>query len=193
MVQDWGSGLGFNYANHHRENVKGIVFFEAMVQVSYWKDMNESARPLFKKFRDPIEGYEMIVKNNFFIEKMLPMMAGRALTAEEMEHYRAPYLEEKHRKPILMWPSQISIDGSPPFTTDIVNSYHEYHKNSDTPKLLFYADPGLIINSEKAQKVIDTWKNLITIDLGEGLHFLQESHPHEIGEGIVDWYKRIFS
>ncbi|WP_164549069.1 hypothetical protein [Amphritea opalescens] len=46
----------------------------------------------------------MIVKNNFFIEAMLPMMAGRELTQEEMDHYRAPYLEEKSHKPLLMWP-----------------------------------------------------------------------------------------
>jgi len=143
---------------------------------------------MFKKFRDPVEGHEMIVKNNFFIEKMLPMMAGRELTTKEMEHYRAPYLEEKHRN---VWPSQISFDGVPQFTTKIVNAYNEYHKNSDIPKLMFYANPGLIINPTLAKKIIDTWKNLTAIDLGEGKHYLQESHPHEIGEGIVDWYKNV--
>jgi len=190
VIQDWGSGLGFNYANQHRENVKGIVFFEAMVQVSYWKNTTKETEALFKKFRDPVEGHDMIVKNNFFIEAMLPMMAGRELTQEEMDHYRAPYLEEKSRKPLFMWPSQISFDGVPKFTTDIVNSYNEYHKNSDVPKLLFYAEPGLIINRELGEHIAATWKNITAVDLGEGKHYLQESHPHEIGEGIVDWYKK---
>jgi len=190
VIQDWGSGLGFNYANQHRENVLGIAFFEAMVKVSYWKNMSDAVRPMFKKFRDPKEGYEMIVKNNFFINTMLPMMAGRELTDEEMEHYRAPYLEEKHRKPLFIWPSQISFDGVPKFTTDIVQSYNDYHKDSDTPKLMFYANPGLIINPKLAQHVIDTWRNITAIDLGEGKHYLQESHPHEIGEGIVQWFKK---
>ncbi|NRT10563.1 MULTISPECIES: haloalkane dehalogenase [Flavobacterium] len=190
VIQDWGSGLGFNYANQHRENVKGIVFFEAMVQVSYWKNTTKETEALFEKFRDPVEGHNMIVKNNFFIEAMLPMMAGRELTQEEMDHYRAPYLEEKSRKPLFMWPSQISFDGVPKFTTDIVNSYNEYHKNSDVPKLLFYAEPGLIINRELGEHIAATWKNITAVDLGEGKHYLQESHPHEIGEGIVDWYKK---
>jgi len=44
-------GLGFNYANKHRKNILGIVSFEAMVQVSSWKDMNEAVRPMFKKFK----------------------------------------------------------------------------------------------------------------------------------------------
>ncbi|PKQ62314.1 hypothetical protein BZG02_13475 [Labilibaculum filiforme] len=191
VIQDWGSGLGFNYANKHRENIKGIVFFEAIVQVSYWKDMSEEVAGVFQKFRDPKEGYEMIVKNNFFIEAMLPMGAGRELTEEEMNNYRAPYLEEKHRKPLLAWPNQISFDGIPKFTTDIVNSYNEYHKTSAIPKLMFYANSGLIIVPELAQNIRETWKNITSIDLGEGKHYLQESHPHEIGEGIVDWYKDI--
>jgi len=66
------------------------------------------------------------------------------------------------------------------------------HKASDTPKLFFYADPGAIIGVELAQNVIDTWKNIKAINLGQGSHFLQESHPHEIGEGIVEWYNETF-
>lgn len=192
VIQDWGSGLGFNYANQHRDNVVGIAFFEAMVQVSSWAKFSPQLKSTFQAFRDPVQGPKMLVKKNMLIEQMLPMMAGRTLTEEEMGHYRAPYLEEKHRKPLLMWPSQISIDGIPEFTTDIVNAYHNYHKSSDTPKLMFYAKPGAIIGPELAQEVIDTWKNIKAINLGAGSHFLQESHPHEIGESIVDWYKETF-
>ncbi|RTE66052.1 hypothetical protein EH243_07945 [Amphritea opalescens] len=59
------------------------------------------------------------------------------------------------------------------------------------PKLLFYAEPGLIINRELGEHIAETWKNITAVDLGEGKHYLQESHPHEIGEGIVDWYKKV--
>jgi haloalkane dehalogenase len=33
--------------------------------------------------------------------------------------------------------------------------------------------------------------NLTTIDLGAGIHYLQEDHPHEIGEGIANWYRSL--
>jgi len=46
-----------------------------------------------------------------------------------------------------------------------------------------------LINPDEAQQVIDTWNNITAIDLGQGIHFLQETHPHEIGEGVADWYK----
>jgi len=53
VIQDWGSGLGFNYANQHRENVSGIAFFEAIVQVSYWKNMNEFDKTHVQKVSRP--------------------------------------------------------------------------------------------------------------------------------------------
>ena len=30
--------------------------------------------------------------------------------------------------------------------------------------------------------------NLTTVYLGDGIHYLQEDHPHEIGDGIANWY-----
>src|SRR5207247_2810030 len=32
IVHDWGSALGFDWANRHREAIKGIVYMEAIVQ-----------------------------------------------------------------------------------------------------------------------------------------------------------------
>lgn len=57
---------------------------------------------------------------------------------------------------------------------------------------MFYANPGLIINSKKAKQIFRTWKNVTAVDLGEGKHYLQDSHPHELGEGIVAWYNKPF-
>ena len=31
VIQDWGSGLGFHWANQNRDRVAGIVFMEALV------------------------------------------------------------------------------------------------------------------------------------------------------------------
>jgi haloalkane dehalogenase len=32
-------------------------------------------------------------------------------------------------------------------------------------------------------------KNLETIDLGQGIHYLQEDHPEAIGKALADWIK----
>ncbi|MDJ0752760.1 MAG: haloalkane dehalogenase [Ardenticatenaceae bacterium] len=192
VIQDWGSGIGFNYANKNRENVSGIVFFEAILRPIHWHEANFIERFLFKRFRHPQKGYKMIVKKNFFVKRFLPMMAGRKLTKTEMAHYMEPYKTEASRKPVFVWPSQISINGEPKFSTQIKQSYYDYLPNSEVPKLMFHAHPGMIIKKKEAQQIRSTWRNLEAVDLGKGKHYLQEQYPHEIGEGIANWYNKIF-
>ncbi len=192
VIQDWGSGIGFHYANRFREKVSGIVFLEAIVRSITWSDANLIERFIFKRFRHPKKGYKMIVKNHFFVNRFLPMMTGRKLTKEEMEHYRAPYLKEEHRKPLFVWPSQIAISGVPESSTAIINAYNAYLPDSEIPKLMFHVKPGMIIKPKEAKQIKATWKNLTAIDLGKGKHYIQETHPHEIGQGITNWYIKTF-
>jgi pimeloyl-ACP methyl ester carboxylesterase len=35
---DWGSALGFDWANHHRDRVRGIVYMEAIVRPLSWSE-----------------------------------------------------------------------------------------------------------------------------------------------------------
>jgi len=192
VIQDWGSGIGFHYANRFRDQVSGIVFFEAIIRPITWSDANLIERFIFKRFRHPQKGYKMIVKNNFFVERFLPMMAGRKLTKEEMDWYRAPYINEKDRKPLRVWPTQIPINGDPKFSTRVIQSYYEYLPNSELPKLMFHGRPGMIIKKKEAKGIINTWKNLEDIYLGKGKHYIQEQYPSEIGTGIAEWYERNF-
>lgn len=193
VIQDWGSGIGFNYANHHRDNVSGIVFFEAITRPIDWGEMNLPERFLFKRMRHPKRGDKMLIENNFFVERLLPMTAGRKLTQEEMDQYRAPYLNKADRKAVRVWPQQISISGQPAASYRIKQSYAEYLPSSEMPKLMFHAKPGLIIKLKEAEHIKKTWNNIEVVFLGKGRHYLQEQYPHEIGEGIVDWYQRSFT
>jgi haloalkane dehalogenase len=36
-------------------------------------------------------------------------------------------------------------------------------------------------------------KNLQTVDLGQGLHYLQEDHPHAIGKALANWVQQLQS
>jgi haloalkane dehalogenase len=48
VIHDWGSGLGFHYANTHRDNIKGIAFMEALIQPSTWKEFPANYKVVFK-------------------------------------------------------------------------------------------------------------------------------------------------
>ncbi len=189
VIHDWGSAIGFNYAMNNESNVKGIVFMEAMTRPMHWKEFPLIARFLFKRFRHPEKGPKMIVKKNFFVEKVLPNFMVRKLTKEEMDRYREPFLEESSRKPVLVWPNEIPIDGHPADNAEIVQRYYEKLKRSDIPKLLIWAKPGAIINERDVDRIKHEFKNLQDVYLGKGKHYLQEDHPDEIGKAIVDWFR----
>lgn len=188
VIQDWGSGIGFHYAYRNQNRVSGIIFLEAITRTIEWSDANLIERFIFRRFRHPKKGYKMIVKNNFFVKRFLPMMTRRKLTKQEKEYYNAPYLREKDRKAVWVWPTQIAISGSPKTSYDIISNYEKWLPISSIPKLMFHAKPGMIIKPKEAQHIKSTWKNIKTVDLGKGKHYLQETCPHEIGAGIASWY-----
>ncbi len=191
VIHDWGSGIGFNYAMNNENNVKGIVFMEAVMWPMYWKEFALVPKFLFRRFRHPKKGHKMIVKNNFFVEKVLPNFMVRKLSKEEMDFYREPFLEESNRKPVLVWQNEIPIDDFPADNTEIVQRYYEKLKQSDIPKLLFWAKPGAILKEKDVNLIKRELKNLNDVYLGKGKHYLQEDHPEKIGKAIVDWFKNL--
>ena len=192
VIHDWGSGIGFQYAMNHQDNIKGIAFMEAFVQVwDSYESMPPQGQMIFKQMRKPDIGWNMVVKQNAFVEQILPSATGRALTDTEMDHYRAPFLEESSRKPVWKWPNEVSIGGEPSETTTAINAYNQKLQKSTLPKLMLTVTPGFLLGPDRAQWCIDNLTNLETQHLGPGSHFMQEQYPHEIGDAISDWYAKL--
>src|ERR1700760_2791479 len=112
VIHDWGSALGFDWANRHRAAVKGIAYMEAMVGRQYWDHWDKfDMRPVLQALRSEA-GEAMVLDENFFIEKILPGAILRTLSDEEMAAYRRPFAEPgEGRWPTLTWPRQIPIEG----------------------------------------------------------------------------------
>ena len=142
VVHDWGSALGFDWANRHREAVKGLCYMESLVRPVSWTEWPELSAKVFQGFRSPA-GEAMVLDKNIFVEKVLPGSVLRTLTDEEMAVYRRPYLEPgESRRPTLTWPRQIPIDGEPANVVEIVQSYADWLSESPVPKLFINADPA---------------------------------------------------
>ncbi|MFQ5520814.1 MAG: haloalkane dehalogenase, partial [Candidatus Methylomirabilia bacterium] len=113
VVHDWGSALGFDWANRHRTAVRGVAYMEAIVRPLSWGDWPDTVRPLFQAFRSPT-GEELVLNGNVFVERVLPGAILRKLTDAEMEVYRRPYRDPgESRRPTLTWPREIPIEGEP--------------------------------------------------------------------------------
>ena len=184
VIHDWGSALGFDWANRHRDRVAGIAFMEAIVMPVTWEQWPEAARGIFQGFRSEA-GESMVIEKNLFVEAVLPGSILRTLSDEEMSEYRRPFTEPKHRRPTLTWPRQIPIEGEPADVVKIVDYYAEWLSGSELPKLFINADPGAILIGEQ-REFVRSWPNLTEVTVS-GNHFLQEDSPHEIGSAIAEW------
>ncbi len=192
VIHDWGSALGFHYAMRNESNVKGIAFMEAVTRPLKWSEFGFIEKFIFKRLRDPKKGPEMVLKENFFVEKMLPQFVAREMSKQEMDAYRAPYPTEKSRKPTLVWPNQIPIDGKPADVHALVSAYNAKLKTSNVPKLLLWAEPGVIIPGKAAaDAIVKAFKNTEAVYIGHGKHFIQEDQPDNIGKAVAAWYKKI--
>jgi len=191
VIHDWGSGLGFNYAYHYPDNVKGIAFMEAMFKTFEFSQFPTDIRIAMKMMRAPIIGPFMVKVANIFIKKMIPDMIVRKLTKKEMAMYAEPYPTISSRTPLLAWPKDVPIAGSPKYSFDTVTTYVKWLKETAIPKLCLHVDPGIAIKKEDADWIKNNIKNTKMVHLGEGLHYIQEDYPHEIGSEIAKWYDEL--
>ena len=189
VVHDWGSALGFDWANRHRQAVKGIAYMEAIVQPLTWSDWPADYRGIFQAFRSPA-GEEMILTKNMFVESLLPGAVLRKLTDQEMAHYRRPFAEPgEARRPTLTWPRQIPVDGKPADVVEIVSAYADWLSSSPVPKLFINAEPGAILTGAQ-REFCRTWPLQTEVTV-PGVHFVQEDSPDPIGEALLSWYRTL--
>ena len=154
-----------------------------------WDDWPETARRIFQAMRSPA-GEEIILQKNVFIERILPTSVIRKLSDEEMSRYRAPFVEPgESRRPTLTWPRQIPVGGEPADVCEIVDAYSGWLRQSDAlPKLFINASPGAILIGAQ-RELARRFPNQEEITV-EGLHFIQEDSPEEIGQAVAAFVQK---
>jgi len=195
VLHDWGAALGFEYARNHPNNVKAISFMEGVLPPKFpqssFASMGAEVGDLFKAFRDPVQGQELLIKQNYFIENTLPCFVNRTLDEIAWENYRRPFLKEEERTALLVWPSELPIEGEPVRNIELMSKIELFMQNSKHPMLLLYSDPGTLIPPENVPWYQSRIKNLDTIFVGQGTHFIQEDEPALIGESISAWLQAL--
>jgi haloalkane dehalogenase len=187
--QDWGGALALDWARRHPGRTRGIVYMETFVRPRTWAEMDPTVRNFFERLRSP-EGEDLVLRDNVFVEKLLPGRIIRALSDAEMTVYRRPYLEAgEDRRPTLTFPRELAIDGAPEHMAKINEDYARFMSTTQIPKLFINGDPGAILVGEM-RDFCRTWKNQEEVTV-RGKHFLQEDSPCEIGHAIADWHARL--
>jgi haloalkane dehalogenase len=184
---DWGGALGFDWARRHPARLAGIAYMETIVTPLAWDDWPERARGIFQALRSPA-GEEMILDKNLFVERILPASVLRGLGEAEMAVYRRPFAQAGDgRRPTLVWPRQIPIDGEPEAVVAAVAASESWLAGSELPKLFINADPGSILVGRQ-REVCRAWPNQAEVTVS-GLHFIQEDSPDRIGAAVAGFVR----
>ncbi|MEO1302491.1 MAG: haloalkane dehalogenase [Myxococcota bacterium] len=194
VLHDWGSGIGFDYAARNSSNIRGIVFFEAMMPPRLPFTSLEDAFPgdpqgamAFQAWRTPGVGEDIFLNQAQATEVFLPGFVLRELSDDELNAYRAPWPTPESRWPLWWVPNELPVAGVPESTDALIRNYIDWLQTTDVPMLEFFATPGLTGQADVVEWTIQNIANLTTVDLGPGIHFLQEDYPEEIGSGIAEW------
>ena len=186
VMHDWGASFGFDWARRHPNSVKGLVYIEANVRPFTWEDFPEFTQRGLQMLRSEA-GEQMILEQNFFIERALPPTILRGLTDEEMAQYRHPFIEPgEGRRPMLIFPRQVPINGEPADVADIYEAYGRWLEQSSVPKLFINCDhPSALLNGA-AREYCRTWPAQTEVTM-HAFRWPQEDCPDELGQAIANW------
>lgn len=192
VMTDIGGVLGMHYAVNHPEKVKAMVMMETPIgdAETFYKNGGMMQRMLFWMGGKDKMGYNMFVKRNMFI-KMMPMLIKRKLTKYEKEYYSEPFPTQASRKAMFVLVNTFPKKGKKAAKGDLGDYLNKNAKGlmqSQHPKLLLYAKPGMLTNKKVLEWSNENLPQLTTQQLGKAKHLMEEDLPHEIGNAIREWY-----
>lgn len=193
VMHGWGSALGFDYARRFERNVSGLAFMEPIRSFKIWDDFPSLAVETFRRFRHPVAGRELVIEQNVFIENVLPKTMLRSLDDGEMDQYRLPFLKPEDREPLYRFANEVPVEGEPADVSEMMRLAEEWLETSSLPKLLLHASPGANVTPADAEHIRLRLQNISVVNVGKGLHLIQEDCPDEIGKALASWISQRLS
>jgi len=196
VVHDWGSALGFDWANRHRDAVKGIAYMEAITAPAV-VDPESPAAKQFYYFMRTDEAERRVIDDNMFVEDIFLASLANKLSEADKAAYRKPWLAGgESRRPLITWPREIPVNGEPKDVHDVVVSYQQWMQTNTIPKLFIRGDPAVImVEGENRLTAARAWSKQTEVvvpgdpdtQFPAANHYIQEQCPDEIGRALAAW------
>ena len=156
-----------------------------------WADWPKDVGSLVQGCRSK-DGETLVLERNLIVENVLPGAMLRKLSEDEMAAYRAPFANAgEDRRPILTWLRQIPIEGEPPEAVRVAADSGRWLAESRIPKLFINAEPGAVLTG-RHREFCRTWRNQTEVTV-EGIHFVQEDSPEQIGQALASFVRSLRS
>ena len=178
MVQDWGGPIGFATATAQADRFSAFVIGNTWA----WPKSDPGTQLFARLLGGPIGRY-LILRRNFFVEKIIPGNVKRhKLGQDVMDAYRGPFPTTESRHPMHVFPREILA--SRPFLADIERRLQEL---SDRPVLLVWPTKDIAFKEPERKRWEQLFPNHHTIILDGAGHYIQEDTADEIVSAIRAW------
>lgn len=192
VVHGWGSVIGFDIAMRREQDMRALAFLESHIRpVKDWTMVALPVHELSQVMNSPDGGYDIIMNSQYFVNKVLPAGSLRKLSETELAYYRAPFTEPGSCLPLWQYLQDLPLGDGHTDVIDLISNYSTKLQQSSLPKLMMYAVPGFITTMDTVGWASKHLPALTQVDLGEALHYAQESKPATIGNELRQWYKQV--
>jgi haloalkane dehalogenase len=178
MVQDWGGPIGFATATRQPDR------FAAFIVGNTWAwPKSDVGTQVFSRFLGGPIGGLLILRRNFFVERILPAGVRRKkLPDEVMDAYRGPFPTPASRRPVHVFPREIL--GSRPFLAEIESRMPAL---ADRPALIVWPTRDVAFRGPERERWERIFPDHRTVTLEGAGHYIQEDAAEEIVAAVRDW------
>jgi haloalkane dehalogenase len=186
VAHDWGVAIAAELLRQRPSLVVGMVFFEGLLFPLSLRHNHWVPWLLCHFFGWPWIGELLLVRLNLFVRVLAPL--GHRFVMEEklQNHYRRTYSSLAMRQTALHWLRQVPTSPRHP-NFQRVEDNRQRLCAAPIPKLFFFAQPGFATNRRACDELQNASMALTTVDLGDGIHFLDDDHREAMLLHLQRW------
>lgn len=178
MGQDWGGPIGTAVSSERADRVRGVVlgntwFWPADALNMKMFSWAMGSRPMQRQ----------ILRNNFFVERVLLGELRNKLTPAEADHYRKVQPSPEARHGVAVMPKQILA--ARPLLERLARDVPA--KLGEKPALFVWGMKDVAFRPQAClPRMRSTFPDHVVVELPQARHYIQEHAPGEIAEAITE-------
>lgn len=192
VMHGWGSVIGLTLAERYPELVSGIVCLESHIRtITHWEKLSLPVQSLISCLRDGASAQQMVMQDNYLIDKYLPACSMDRLPADVLSEYARPFQTVESRAVLLQYIQELPKGQLDTPVTNAIHTYLQWLKKTDIPKLILYGMPGFITPIDAVSNALQSWSNVSAVELPDAMHLAPESCPDAIASALQEWLEEL--
>ena len=177
MGQDWGGPVGMAVATERAARLRGVVLGNTW----FWP-ADELRIKMFSKLMSSRPMQHAILRNNFFVEQMIPRGTAQPLGPGVLDHYRGVQPSPPARVGVARMPREI-VDATPL----LKQLAHDVPTDlSGIPALFVWGRKDFAFKpGPNLPRMRAAFRDHVLVELPKASHFIQEDAPAEIADAIM--------